>query len=873
MECLFAPRRSLDTCSLPTTVHVCAVVIEGTGTDVMRGLESAVNEHALMRARIVGDGRPAEHGPLGAPLAKAGVLKYVLAPFGDDNMRVGVGSKPFRFEEMKESASSILEMAAEPMVSTASEDELDSAWRAGFKAALDARGGDRLFEQSGTRFEFDLSNGPLWRCKIYRSPSRTVVLLGFNHAISDQPSAMAVVNDIVKATDGESSSSFVPPSLESAILECGDVEDGKSRGFGGGLLALDKGSLPYLAAKASESSVSPLVVSTCSSSKAEERSCVLEFKTLEASTLEALRSRARLEKTTVGSAFVAAAALAFDAVSTSADRRKPVKVLQSLDMRRFGDFESRDRLGCHAGSFDVLIEGGEKESFWDSARSATAQLAAFVDADFGKQSVRVFDWAMDSMEMARLVELEADNPLTLGRAYACGVSNAGVFEMDESVQVYYATSNSYSGSALQAYVVTVNGDLRCCFEATQPIVSEATLHKFSEVFLDVLRREAAGSSQERLQPQQNLLLSFATNGVAAGTAGAAAGFAAHLPGWTAFGDAFSRAAAAGGDLVAPFGFWLFFAVMHPLIGGAGVGLGELAWRFPGYSDPLDLDAAGPPILFTLLSLATTQALLATRATRAALAALALFWMVDYVGAGLTGTTPDIASYNLALDDAPFPPRPDAIRGCPTYAQVASPSMRDFDVTKYQGKWYELAYHDWTQFSEVYDTSLDIKLADDGKTWYDAFAVKGPSPIVAPRSWRGSPVANGALYPLYGTLDPAMTPGSLLEKGFGNIFPNYIIDVKKDGDEYTEAIQFQCLEAGGVRVFEGINFLSREPKVSQQRLDDMFERAKAIAPYGATKDQMHIVLHTPDFVPVENWWQDAWKFVGLDKLLELIAADI
>ena len=30
--------------------------------------------------------------------------------------------------------------------------------------------------------------------------------------------------------------------------------------------------------------------------------------------------------------------------------------------------------------------------------------------------------------MTRLVELEADNPYTLGRAYCCGVSNAGVFE-------------------------------------------------------------------------------------------------------------------------------------------------------------------------------------------------------------------------------------------------------------------------------------------------------------------------------------------------------------------------------------------------------------------------------------------------------------
>ena len=126
------------------------------------------------------------------------------------------------------------------------------------------------------------------------------------------------------------------------------------------------------------------------------------------------------------------------------------------------------------------------------------------------------------------------------------------------------------------------------------------------------------------------------------------------------------------------------------------------------------------------------------------------------------------------------------------------------------------YHDWTQFAEVYDTTLDIDLAADGRTWVDDFAVRGPSPRAAPASWRGSPVANGAHYPLYGTLDPAK-PGELEEKGFGNVFPNYIVDVVPDGKGgYADAIQFQCLDAGGVRVFEGINFLSRDRDISPER---------------------------------------------------------
>ena len=45
--------------------------------------------------------------------------------------------------------------------------------------------------------------------------------------------------------------------------------------------------------------------------------------------------------------------------------------------------------------------------------------------------------------------------------------------------------------------------------------------------------------------------------------------------------------------------------------------------------------------------------------------------------------------------------------------------------------YEHAYHDWTQFAEVYDTTLDIDLAPDGRTWVDDFAVKGPDMTVDP----------------------------------------------------------------------------------------------------------------------------------------------
>ena len=73
------------------------------------------------------------------------------------------------------------------------------------------------------------------------------------------------------------------------------------------------------------------------------------------------------------------------------------------------------------------------------------------------------------------------------------------------------------------------------------------------------------------------------------------------------------------------------------------------------------------------------------------------------------------------------------RSCPSYEQVKQPSMAGFDVSKYDGLWYEHAFHDWTQFAEVYDTTFDIELSKDGSRWLDDFGVRGPSPAAAPAS--------------------------------------------------------------------------------------------------------------------------------------------
>lgn len=104
------------------------------------------------------------------------------------------------------------------------------------------------------------------------------------------------------------------------------------------------------------------------------------------------------------------------------------------------------------------------------------------------------------------------------------------------------------------------------------------------------------------------------------------------------------------------------------------------------------------------------------------------------------------------------------------------------------------------------------------------------------------------------------------------------DVKKDPvtGEYKEAIQFQCLERGGVRVFEGINFMSRNPTMTDEEMAAMHARAEkaGMYPYGASPEQMHRVARRPIDAPeLDNNWQQMWKAIGVDRLLELVTESI
>jgi len=196
--------------------------------------------------------------------------------------------------------------------------------------------------------------------------------------------------------------------------------------------------------------------------------------------------------------------------------------------------------------------------------------------------------------------------------------------------------------------------------------------------------------------------------------------------------------------------------------------------------------------------------------------------------------------------------------CPAYEEIKSPSLPPFEVDKYIGIWYELAFHDITQANMCGCTRFNM--TRDGNVIEDMFTVTCPWP------WQAG--VDGPWLPGYSETtkkrklnqwtcnmtmyyQPARL-GVMLETGFGQEFDNMVLEIWKDpsiqaetGYEYTRAIQFQCLQEPpkvGKIAFTGINFLSRTPHVSRQMLQEMFVRAQALGlePYGS--NDMHVVEH-------------------------------
>ncbi|KAG7359460.1 alcohol acetyltransferase [Nitzschia inconspicua] len=895
----------------PSMNHVsCALLNKTPSTAALKAaVKQVMQAHPLLRASIEGDGEPDKRIDL-----------FQMVRQGDNH--------PCTFVTQTDDV-----FTADNVVTIVPTQMVDESWKDAFLRDLD--------DGSWCQVE----STPLWKVELHRqgtddrnSDAPSALLLSFNHAISDQSSASRLTDQILEliseyeAQNGKFSKipkqQDIPPSVEESVLGRGQRwKDVQAAG-------ISPGTIKYVAGKALEETKSPVILPddfntggggiasalmTISGKAAggedtTERKSVVAFRTLSKRSSDALLTKCRENGVSVTNALSAAITLtSTDFVSgnegQSSSKERNYKILQSLDMRRFGAVLDRgESVGCLAGSMD-LMHGPLKDGtgrdirtnptqkglnlFWDLAKEGKAQTQDFIDTDGPSHAVRVFDFAMTISDMNNLVHLTAQSKDSQGRAYSAGFTNAGVFERLDSFEyegdsisgplktkhgqyeiedLFYAASNARSGCLYRFSCVTVNGELKFTFHPASPIVSQETNEKFADALIELLE-VAAGvrevdvkadsmSNPLALVPKNSLVLATATIGTAA--------MMSHANAFIQFFHSVMemKANVDPEDFWPALNFWIFFAVGHPILQPI-LWISDVLHGSPG---PLIGDLV--PVTFLLGNVIAIAIFSYSKEIRNALNVAALFAFLTYVGAGLDGQA-GLGDFNLALDDSY---KGQVVKGCPTYEEVRQPSMNDFDLQKYQGLWYEQKFHDWTQFKEVYDTTLDIKLTDGGQGWVDDFAVKGPAPDAAPLSWDKSPVANGAHYFLFGRVDPSDPNGILRESGFGVEFPNYIVDVKKDPQtgEYTEAIQFQCLERGGVRVFEGINFMSRKPQMTDEEMAAMHARAEkaGMYPYGASPEQMHTVARRPVDAPnIDNSWQAMWRAIGVDKLLELLTESI
>jgi hypothetical protein len=191
----------------------------------------------------------------------------------------------------------------------------------------------------------------------------------------------------------------------------------------------------------------------------EQRRSVVTFRTLSKDVADELLQRCRDNGVTMTNALSAALTLTstdFIDGSRSTDgssnlerddvnrKERNYKILQSLDMRRFGQkLDKGLSVGCLAGSMD-LMHGplkdksgfdlrmgptqGRIDDFWKLAQSGKQQTDSFIESGGPEQAVRVFDFAMTISDMNNLVHLTAQSKASQGRAYSAGFTNAGVFE-------------------------------------------------------------------------------------------------------------------------------------------------------------------------------------------------------------------------------------------------------------------------------------------------------------------------------------------------------------------------------------------------------------------------------------------------------------
>lgn len=455
----YRPKLDAGTPLFPSMSHVQVTTLSATPSldALSKAIQIAMDTHPMLRCHVEGDGEPTER-----------IDAFQMVRKGDPNPCTFVAPAVRPFD-----SSDVLSVIDIP---EADVDKLEKSWKANFARDID----------DGSWYE-TAGKGPLWRLTLHRlkdgndSDSPCALVFASNHAISDQGSVNVLMDqilaDVVSIEENGSVSNKavvqdMPVAMEDSVLgekrRWSDIETA----------GISPGTIKYVLDKAAEGFKSPVILPDDSnigggdsvtgaistimgksaggeSKESSQRKSTVQFRSLSSESTTALLDACRRNGVSITNALIATMALTssdfIDGGNDKSGKMRNYKVLQSLDMRRFGEqLDKCETVACMAGSNDIMLgplsdRSGEsfrsspvsnksQQLFWNIAKEGKDQTQQFVDFDGPSHAVRVFDFAMSISDMNNLIDLTVKSKDSQGRAYSAGVSNVGVYEKQKAVR-------------------------------------------------------------------------------------------------------------------------------------------------------------------------------------------------------------------------------------------------------------------------------------------------------------------------------------------------------------------------------------------------------------------------------------------------------
>ncbi len=333
----------------PSMSHVQVTTLSATPSieALSLAIDIAMDTHPLLRCRVEGNGEPSERIDL-----------FQMVRKGEPNPCTFVSPDKKTF-----TSKDVLHVVD---VNGSDIDALETSWKGNFIHDLD----------DGSWYEKS-SLGPLWKLTLHRLASGgtdgrnsklpCALVFSSNHAISDQSSVNVLMDqllaDIVSIeNEGLVTNMAVPQNLPMALED--SVLGKSSRWSDIQLGGISSGTIKYVADKAVEGFRSPVIlpdsltkagggesiggaVATIMGKSAggesdavSERRTVLQTRSLSVDATSTLLEECRANGVSISNALIAAMALTSTDFIDSGDikkgKKRNYKVLQSLDMRRFG---------------------------------------------------------------------------------------------------------------------------------------------------------------------------------------------------------------------------------------------------------------------------------------------------------------------------------------------------------------------------------------------------------------------------------------------------------------------------------------------------------------------------------------------------------